>query len=206
MKPGWPKCHPWLCRHRLGEGNQPPQQQNDPGEMLKVMSWGYIRVKASSAFKAHQLPCKGLSSWAEGPGAPSLLPPCLSFPFVKLGEIEMKETPSLLLCLRTFLWLCCGVGSSSTSLGGEGDLAVVLMLIHVSLYISLPFPPCQSAAPVAVQRLLQRGLESRTSPSWDLCAGREAMLGAQGIRGSFWAAAPILEAQPSVSGQEVQAV
>lgn len=58
-----------------------------------------------------------------------MLPPCLSFPFVKLGEVERKETPSLLLCLRTFLWLCCGIGSCSTSLGGEqGGQAVVLVL------------------------------------------------------------------------------
>lgn len=170
----------------MGEESQTPQHQNDPDKMLKLTSWGYIQGKASSTFKAHQLPCEGLCSWAEGPGLGlTLLPPCLSFPFVKLGEIEMKKKKknlSLLLCLRTSLGLCCGVGSCSTSLGGEqGGQAVVLALIHVSLYVCLPVPPCQSAVPVAIPPLLKRGLESRTTPSWGLCTGRGAMLGAKGF-------------------------
>lgn len=40
MKPGWPKSHPWLSRHRQGEGNQPPHHQKDPEKMLKLVSWG----------------------------------------------------------------------------------------------------------------------------------------------------------------------
>lgn len=40
MKPGWLKCHLWLPRCRLGEGNQAPQHQNHPDKMLKLMSGG----------------------------------------------------------------------------------------------------------------------------------------------------------------------
>lgn len=55
---------------------------------------------------------------------------------------------------------------------------------------------------VALQCLLQRDSEPRTSSSQDLCPGREAMLGTEGVRGSFWAAARTSEAQPWALGQE----
>lgn len=38
MKPGWLKCHLWLCRCRLGEGNQAPQHQNAEAHVWGVAS------------------------------------------------------------------------------------------------------------------------------------------------------------------------
>lgn len=65
-----------------------------------------------------------------------------------------------------------------------------------------PPPGRRGATLVVLQHFLQRGFEHRTSPSWDLCPGGEVVLGTEGVRGSFWAAAPILEAQLQASGQE----
>lgn len=60
MKPAWLKCHLWLHRHRLGEGNQAAQHQNDPDKMLKLTPWGlhprkgFIYLESSSAAYPHQ--------------------------------------------------------------------------------------------------------------------------------------------------------
>lgn len=81
---------------------------------------------------------------------------------------------------KSHTWLCrCSLGKGNQPPPGRGGATLVVL-----------------------QHFLQRGFEHRTRPSWDLCPGGEVVLGTEGIRGSLWAAAPILEAQPQASGQE----
>ena len=81
------------------------------------------------------------------------------------------------------------------------------MLIHASLYVCLSVPPCQSVVTGrGVQHLRSsnafcKGVLSPEPVATGICALGEVTLGTEGVQGSFWAAAPISEAQTLALGK-----
>ena len=98
MKPGLPKCHPWLCERSPSKGNQPPLRQNNPDKMPKLRSRGlHPGVELCQPLKLTGCPAKGSAPvlWGQERSAPSPLPPCLSFPLVKgTWDQKAKKPPA----------------------------------------------------------------------------------------------------------------